>query len=709
MRNEGDTTAQHASRFIAPTATQKGAFVKVLNHIPWVPSSTSAVSFQKPTARGRTSEYYLKSYSKRDKPPDPYLSTVEAVGAELMRLVFSPSYTPKVRVVTLRETSSDARPNVISKKINFKTINKLTENFFQFFNKQQRGIIKLMLTIFCFEESDLHKENCGIDHANEIVKIDHDCLFGDFSNQLLSESEKFHGETSEEFLLPWPNLLYPPKDMFAIISEEDVVSLPRFHVTKPWNHPLDCFFDKSARDTQYEALSYDSEIIKWKYFYLTKYLVLLTLETVHLIIRDHSVGSDEKDKEFESFILTRRQKIENVLLHIPEYYRFLKNVMSKQDMMNEFYKEIAAFNETFFDKQGHPKPHKQYRVLNVRKISETLNALIQTAERVKELDAQYPELWSTQKINIGIAKVKRETEACHRLVNGLQQQIQVLQELDIEVNHLQHIPYNAKKISLDRFAQKYIYKPRKFSNDASLPMIIEYIKTRLTQHRQFLENKIKTHFNSMIQLACCLIQSKCRDLSKNDLCVLWQLIESTKNDVSVIFFIMHATQYIALQKIPNIVFDWLINHQPLSAELVSLIYQNVTSHAVLKNLHEFIVTLQKISGNAGPASHTIVQIDSASNLYSKATDLKNIAKKLLQLFEQENLQIQLNAYELMILSEVINQNIDALVCLSSVQTRAKRITSAELFHNVASRQVPSLFSLTLTNHAGKLQLDCKKI
>ncbi|MCX7121467.1 MAG: hypothetical protein NTZ67_06805 [Gammaproteobacteria bacterium] len=316
--------------------------------------------------KGGSTDYYGKFFMAH-----PFVATVEAVSAHLMRLVgFS---TPKVRV-----NKEGAGVTVLSKSCSgFKANQNLRVAVFDsYVAGRQDGLAEILLTVLCFQEPDLHAGNWGYDlTAQEISSIDHDRKWILFSAQFGGGGVSYGDTTLDDsFYSQWPNLIYALEDTFSIISPDDILNLSRFNNLKPYNDPFYLWRRKPAYSDKINALPADEFFMESVFYYLTKFLLLMTPERVRLVIEAHSPDlSSRLVNEFFSVIMAHYERIKKALIFMPEYNAFLKN--NTINMKESLKKNLCAYNQQFCDNAGEVKRHKLGYSFQEKEIDETFAAL----------------------------------------------------------------------------------------------------------------------------------------------------------------------------------------------------------------------------------------------------------------------------------------------------------------------------------------------
>lgn len=433
-----------------PPSTQKhgsGDYIKSFSVAPRINGeeanggSSTVFPILKPKKSGESTPYHLKNYTGQ---PKRYLAVVEAVSSSLMKLAFGANFTPKVRVVTNRVKKAQ----VISRSLpDFRSVGCLEPSeLHSIRNTQQRGLAKILLTPFCFQEPDLHTGNWGMSNQR-IVTIDHDRKYASFSQEVVGENSNISAETTHRLLKPFPNSIYSVNDTFSVISPEDLQDMVFFKDIKPYNHPFRKrkinFIDELTKE-----LSTNPEFIQWKFFYLTKYLLLLTPERVQTIIESHSLDSDLcNNNKFHSAIMAHREKIKEALFHLPKYQAFLEHF--SPELHNELISEIEACNAELHDKEGKVKTHKQKFEISIAALSDDFKALREEVFRAQAEDT--PEKAAQRAITLEIARIKREKSAVDTTVKAIEIETKRYENLNNLIKHLWKTNYRDRQPPLELF------------------------------------------------------------------------------------------------------------------------------------------------------------------------------------------------------------------------------------------------------------------
>ncbi|OGT48880.1 MAG: hypothetical protein A3E82_04070 [Gammaproteobacteria bacterium RIFCSPHIGHO2_12_FULL_38_11] len=324
-------------------------------------------------------------YHDKKNIVNPFLATVEAVSAHLMRLVFDSAFTPKGRVYQV-ETPEKIDIQFLSKTIpQFVPACRLhAEVIDNFFPYRQDELSKILLTVLCFQDPDLHTKNWGFDYdKQEICHFDHDRKWATFSN-LLSDGGQYGEKTLDDYRLTrWPNLIYYACDAFSIISADDILKLSVFNNLKPFNDPFSQWRINLVESVIIEELSIDPYFRQHLFYRLTKFLLLPTSNRVSSLIEAHSPAGTSPffSDALLNTIMSHQARIKKVLVFMPEYHQFLET--HKAYIHSHLRKDICAYNEEFCDADKHIKPDKAEYALQEKEIREVFEALRKLKIEVK--------------------------------------------------------------------------------------------------------------------------------------------------------------------------------------------------------------------------------------------------------------------------------------------------------------------------------------
>lgn len=522
------------------------------------------ICIDKPRKNEQFTPYHLKKYLKCDNPKQ-YLATIEAVSSSLMKLVFGADFTPKVRVVAGGGNSSS--PQAISKTlVNLRHFRTLTEaNIAEIRNKKQRDLAKLLLTVFCFKEPDLHAGNWGID-GDTLVHFDNDRKFAPFSIQFAGAEAPAGAETDCAMLALWSNLIYSLEDAFSIVSPDDLLDMVLFKDLKPYNHPFKR--TSSHLDTTLSGfLSSDPLFIQWKFFYLTKYLLLMTKDRVKTIIESHSIAPDAMDDSFCAEIMTHHAKIKTALFYLPEYQAFLKNFSI--ELFNEMLSELSDYNKELCDKKGQIKlPKKKFAVLLDTTLASDFAALQREARDTINNDT--PEKAARRHIDLQLARIKRGIAAIQNIHYALhieRKRCQKIQHNDI--NCFNKSPKNlltsekdiCKQFFNDHSIDFMDYRAylHKNSNDTIKQFLLYVIKKSEEEHQPILINDHKNHKVEVDRYLQNLFTSYGKQLTQEDLQTLWSVLNNEDINFTTTTAI-YMLEYCTFEKIPVDLIDWMSKH-----------------------------------------------------------------------------------------------------------------------------------------------------
>jgi len=389
----------------------------------------AAARIAKPRKNNASTPNFFKLYyktfdhSSKTGQPAAYLATIEAVGAHFLQLVFSPHFTPKVRVV--EDPNFAEKPMVISKEIpGFRSAEFFSpDEITKLVNTKQRDFARLILIVFCFKNPDLHVRNWGVNRNGDIVEFDQDQIFCNFTYHFQGKYAQFNGETEKFFLDRWPDLIYNLNEAFDIISDDDILNMPIFEDTKTYNHPLRRE-SRPIEEDQWNSflgqLQKNHQFVQWKFFYLTKYLLLLSHERIETTIKSHSpksANNDSINQDFLEHIKGRHLQIKDVLFHMPrnEYQFFLDNIFP--GLERELEKEITAYNASFSDCHGVVKKHKEHHAVSWDWVKEALKKLKEEANlAIKENTIENQK---KRRIRLEIARIFREINVTRTINEAL--------------------------------------------------------------------------------------------------------------------------------------------------------------------------------------------------------------------------------------------------------------------------------------------------
>ena len=392
----------------------RAGFIKPASQVAYNPRfqrySNKPKPIQKITQKNERRDYYYKEHVASNASPQKRVSMIpeiEAVGAQLIRLVFGPDFSPKLRVIENTGAS-------ISKTIPaYKPAQTLSSHELQ--QLTERDVAKIILKMFCFRDPDLHMENWGRNGNCMFLAPDQDRLFGDFSNSR-QQNECYMDPSimSAVDIMKWSNLIYSAKDAFSVISADDIDHFPEYHDVRPYNHPFTPGLSEAVDNRLRELKLKKNPLFHlWKFFYLTKFLFLLTEERVTNIIQDHTRNDPTFRKELFDDIMQHRRKIKAVLFAMPTYQIFLKEVL--QTYFSEMHHEIIAYQKEFQDKAGLFKVHKaHHRVFENR--TNFNGAIKKFIEEAQAFDAAYSDHSKKKdEINLLMSRLERDFNA----LNGM--------------------------------------------------------------------------------------------------------------------------------------------------------------------------------------------------------------------------------------------------------------------------------------------------
>src|SRR3990167_8984400 len=385
-----------------------------------------ALEFEKPKAKGNgETPYFFKGYTREINPQQAF-AKIEAIVAHFSRLIFSPKFTPKVRVVAKNLEAS--RPQIISKTIpGFKAACELSRaELGKIIETEKRGLTQLLVKLLIFEDPDLHGSNWGVDCNNNVINFDHDRSLGHLSKNFLAQETILGAETSADSLTQFPNLLYDADDFFGTMSIYDILYMPTFHDIKPYNHPFKFkTVEASMKETWelFSGLSTNLEVTKWAFFYFTKYFLLFTPEMIKIVIEAHSLPSDS-DEDIQMFYDAFINKLSDMkarLFSTPGYAAFLKDEFP--NLLSECEKEIAEYNLEFCDKNtGEIKREKEEFIIKWQTVlgEDRFEKLKIECETAVKNDT--PEKIEQDDINLNIARIRRDASAIKTLYEAIQKE-----------------------------------------------------------------------------------------------------------------------------------------------------------------------------------------------------------------------------------------------------------------------------------------------
>jgi len=326
-------------------------------------------------------------YHDKKNLDHPFLATIEAVSAHLMRLIFGSAFTPKGRVYQV-EVEGKMDTHFLSKSIAlFTPAAEMHHSSFldDFISLRKEALSKIILTVLCFQEPDLHQGNWGFDYEkNQICHFDHDKKWVSIYDSFVAKRHYGEKKLDDYRLFLWPNLIYNASDVFSIITPEDILNSTVFNNLKPFNDPFLAWRIDENDLLKIEALSKDPDLRTHLFYYLTKFLLLLTPERVRMIIEAHSVdsGSPHVD-DFFNAIMAHQARIKKVLLFMPEYRFFFQE--SKLYIQSNLRVDFQDYNTEFCDaKSGIVKPEKMKYTLQEKEIKEVFEALKKLNDEVEK-------------------------------------------------------------------------------------------------------------------------------------------------------------------------------------------------------------------------------------------------------------------------------------------------------------------------------------
>jgi hypothetical protein len=359
----------------------------------------------------RVSTYVHKILSSNE---DPYIAAVEATAGDLYNFIASnPKITPKVRVITTKDSSGIRMPTaVVSKQITgYKDAKKLSiVELNQLITTRPKQFAALLVSAYVLEENDLHRGNWGIDDAGNIVKIDNDMTL--FSLTCSYKGWSPHSSFSDESSLSsWPNGLYTRFEAFSHVSCDDLINFPLLTDQKPHNWPLKDF-------PAIEALQDNAAFVHWKYFYLTKSLLLDEAKIKH--IADAHSNDSIKNNQLAKHLGERILKIKQTLLCIPEYHDFFTDFEKNtgQSLQDALFEEISIYNQEFYFKKGEKIGSKRYpdRIIDRKSFDLSFKDLEKSMLEQQQKSSLERKLdFNLRQRDSLIERIKREQQALKRL------------------------------------------------------------------------------------------------------------------------------------------------------------------------------------------------------------------------------------------------------------------------------------------------------
>lgn len=376
---------------------------------------------------------YLKQYAAQTHP---FLATIEAVTAHMVKLVCGANSAPKNRVIQPYLACFFAPPPVRLFSKTFENYESMGDSLKKlssydekrrllhtFLHTNRRDFAKLFVSLYCFQNLDLHTGNYGINQTTGLQLIDFDRVFPNFS-KIFSTPERLSAgkNATEECLKFWPHLIYSSNDMFSVASPDDIDAMPQFTDIKPYNHPFHSVFQTECS----AALQKDRVFVWWKFFYLTKFILFIVPDFVSNIIKAHIPPHQElqyrhHESDFLDAILAWKNRIQETLLRMPNYVEFLNNFSPTSNACAHMKKEIDSYNQEFCDKQGQPKPHKRHFIINPEWITFQIDFLKREAAEMRANDT--PEKQAERSFALDLARLKAETTAWHTLKKEEQREI----------------------------------------------------------------------------------------------------------------------------------------------------------------------------------------------------------------------------------------------------------------------------------------------
>lgn len=424
--------------------------------------------------RQQTGPFYCKLY-ERGMPP--YISTIEAVAAAMNQLIGYPELTPTVKAVKPRP---QGHPYTLSQAVEYQDANQFPDSTLDHLAiTRQREIAALTtysLLMAC--DPDKHMYNWGKnERTNLLMHIDHDCAFGVLIEKIYPERRLPIGSSSARLILEYPNLILSLEEMFEIFDEETLHAFPNDEDTRPYNHPLKQYADK-ANYQGFSRLHEDLDFIQWKYFYLTKALLLQDEALVKRVIADHSVDeSDDHQLDHLLFqtMMERHSLVRLALMYDERYLHFLTNNMP--NLMATLEAEIEESNEHY--DSDHPPLDFDTCKVKLKVLTTGVKANIATLT---------PEKKALRALLMTNVRINRALKIIHRID-------EIIQSLDDHTNQL------------DAFIESHQKQLQNCWNTDQFSTLFNQLKLRgLPTHliNQYLER----HANTTIEKAIKIIKEE---------------------------------------------------------------------------------------------------------------------------------------------------------------------------------------------------------
>lgn len=650
-----------SSETAQPIKSQLVKRISVLQ-LPASLSVTTAALKQK--RNGGTTSYFYKHY-KNSEDAKQFLATIEAATAHLMRLVFGPDFTPKVRVII-----SDAReqkPQIISKTLEHYTpAGTFQCNMLQTLKKHhQYALAKLILTVFCFKDPDLHSTNWGHDAQGTICHIDHDRKWSGYVFDFQSRDSQVGEETDPDLLQTFPNLMYSIHNAFAIISSKDVLAMPRFYDLKPYNHPFRRTMRSETVDEVFQffaSLSTDLTFCEAKFFYLTKFLLLPTPERVSVIVSSHSIMPNDIDCSFCENFQAEQLRIKNVLLLMPEYLIFLKNTLPM--LLDQLYSEIDAYNQEFMKRHSEgywtQKPAKAHFLISLGDIEKNIEQLIAQAEAAIHNDT--PEKSVLREFGLGIARIRREISAYLVCENGLRYQkmlrvaTESMKNNSIYSKSWSQLPeligkdlarhYKECGIKKKMHDDYFKINSRHTEIDFLCSVLFPYIERRYDA----LATTLKTVSCNIKKLSLDTLKIAGYTPSIEQITTVWDSYSALPNSLKIALFIQ-LCDHTSFDNLPISARHWLINSFSFIMQS-QLYYQDDT---LFSNLYLLLLRLVEPASTSATSVAPRLVTDGATNV--QQVGVESIKKQLLCLLKNPSVPLMLSKQALSNFLRILNTTI----------------------------------------------------
>ncbi|OGT51765.1 MAG: hypothetical protein A3E84_05175 [Gammaproteobacteria bacterium RIFCSPHIGHO2_12_FULL_42_13] len=348
---------------------RKGLLVKSYD-VDWTAATSSKiVLFRKPPKHGKARD--SSNYAKHPfDPEDPNLNRIKctsfAASAHMMGMIFSNTYSTKTRVSVPQ--NPPGMPNDIN-SLSF-LYSKKIEDFMTWYDlpfeeiktrisRNKREFVTIMLEILLFRDPDKHIGNIAIDkRTGHVCSVDHDMKNPDTIDASAPNATCYGDVRTAQEAIKHFNTLHSANRAFAFISIDDIKLFPATTDYFPFNHPIFSVYSISGNtgntsqdcETMLKALSEDPEIIHWKFYLITKYLLLMTDENIRTSVLANSVNDTDTQDEIEiQHCIAHRERIKRAMLFTPEYHDFLKK--APPQLRAQLLNEIQEYNKALKGKK----------------------------------------------------------------------------------------------------------------------------------------------------------------------------------------------------------------------------------------------------------------------------------------------------------------------------------------------------------------------